>query len=236
MATPQAITLDHVSKAYKGTRVVDDASFSVPRGRITALLGPNGAGKTTVLNMILGLSTPTSGHVVHHDEGRPRLGASLDGGWFCGSIPASRDWDYAAALCGATARHSEEVRRFVGLPDEAMGRSVAKFSTGMRQRHGIGIALLSRPDVLVLDEPVNGLDPEGIRWLRSVLARFAEQGGTVLLSSHLLGEVAHVADHLVVLKRTVRFAGPVAALDPATGDLESQYFDLVGEGASSCLS
>ena len=123
----------------------------------------------------------------------------------------------------------------MGLRAGDMRKPVTKFSTGMRQRHGLGIALLGEPDVLILDEPVNGLDPEGIRWLRGVMRSFADRGGTVLLSSHLLGEVEHVADHLVVVNKTVRFAGSVDELGVGAGrgELEGQYFSLVGVGRSA---
>ena len=232
-----AITVAGVTKQYRTTTAVENVSFSVPRGSVTALLGPNGAGKTTLLSMILGLVRPTSGAIEFRDGESTTIGASLDGGWFASGLKAADDWAYASAVLGVPPQRAAEVRRAVGIDDRALGRSVAKFSTGMKQRHGLGIALLGEPDILVLDEPVNGLDPDGIRWLRDVISDYAAQGGTVLLSSHLLGEVAHVADHVVVVNRTLRFAGSVEELDSlAAGDLETQYFDLVSERSLLCVS
>ncbi len=229
------IDVKGVTKSFRGVVAVENAAFVVPRGGVTALLGPNGAGKTTTLRMILGLARPTSGRVAYAGGSAPRIGASLDGGWGSGQVSAAADWDYVAGVLGVPRSRVEEVREYVGLRAGDMRKPVTKFSTGMRQRHGLGIALLGEPDVLILDEPVNGLDPEGIRWLRGVMRSFADRGGTVLLSSHLLGEVEHVADHLVVVNKTVRFAGSVDELGVGAGrgELEGQYFSLVGAGRSA---
>lgn len=222
------IDVSGVTKTFGSVTAVDNVTFSVPKGSITALLGPNGAGKTTLLRMILGFARPSAGVISYH-ETQPRIGASLDGGWGSKDVSAAQDWCYVARVLGVSSDAADIVRERVGLSKKDMRKPVAKFSTGMRQRYGLGVALLGDPDLLVLDEPVNGLDPEGIRWLRDLMKSFADAGGTVLLSSHLLGEVAHVADHLVVLRQNIRFAGPVHELDASLspGDLESQYFALI---------
>lgn len=229
------IEVKGVTKSFGDFVAVDNASFVVPRGSVTALLGPNGAGKTTTLRMILGLARPTAGGVEYAGGAAPRIGASLDGGWGSGGVSASADWEYVARVLDVPRARMEQIREYVGLRPNEMTKPVTKFSTGMRQRHGLGIALMGDPDILILDEPVNGLDPEGIRWLRGVMRTFADKGGTVLLSSHLLGEVEHVADHLVMVNKTVRFCGSVDELGSGFGhgELEDQYFALVGAGRSA---
>ena len=234
MEPVNAVVVKGVSKSFGQVAAVEDSSFVVPRGAVTALLGPNGAGKTTTLRMILGLARPSSGTIEYSGGSAPRIGASLDGGWGSGHVSAAADYAYVSRVLGVSRTHANEIREFVGLKPDDMNKPVTKFSTGMRQRYGLAVALLGNPDLLVLDEPVNGLDPEGIPWLRGVIRTFADNGVTVLLSSHLLGEVEHVADHLLVVNQTLRYAGPVSELGIGTDhDLEDQYFSLVGVRSAS---
>jgi ABC-2 type transport system ATP-binding protein len=200
------ITLDSLTKSYGGFTAVDDVSFAAEAGRVTGFLGPNGAGKSTTLRMLVGLTTPTSGH------------AAIDGRRFA-DLP--NPGTEVGVLLDASAQHAGRTGREIlriaqqtmGLPSgrvEAMldlvsltpaeaDRRVRHYSLGMRQRLGIATALIGDPRVLILDEPANGLDPAGIRWMRDLLRGFANRGGTVLLSSHLLHEIEVIADDLVVI-------------------------------------
>lgn len=233
MANPICIKIDGVSKSFGKITAVKDVSFVVSEGSVTGLLGPNGAGKTTLLRMILGLANPSVGTITYPNRDRDSnryIGASLNGGWAAEGLTAAKDWDYAREMLGVSKEKCTELQAFVGLGEEDMKRPVSKFSTGMRQRHGLGIALLGDPKVLVLDEPLNGLDPEGIRWMRAVIDDLATRGVSILLSSHLLSEVEHVAEDLVIINRTVRFTGTLAELKRQVGeegDLEHQYFALL---------
>ena len=168
------ITVENLTKRYGGFTAVDDISFEVRPGSVVGFLGPNGAGKPTAMRMMTGLTPPTSGREVLR---------------------------VAAISIGVSRTRVEEALALVGLDDEEAGRRVRNYSLGMRQRLGIAAALLGEPQVLVLDEPANGLDPQGIHWMRGLLRRFADGGGTVLLSSHLLHEVQIVADDLVMIGR-----------------------------------
>ena len=186
---------------------VDEVSFTVKPGQVTGFLGPNGAGKSTTMRMILGLDTPTSGEV--------RWTASPTASWPTLSVRSGRSWtprpSSAAAVppttsCGwptATASPavgSAEVLDIVGLSDVA-GKRVGTFSLGMNQRLGIAAALLGDPETVMFDEPINGLDPEGILWIRNLMKSLASEGRTVFLSSHLMSEMAQTADHLIVIGR-----------------------------------
>jgi ABC-2 type transport system ATP-binding protein len=199
------ITFDAVVKRYGPVTAVDDVTLDVRPGRVTGLLGPNGAGKTTLMRMLLGLAAPTRGRAAV--GGRPyaalprptrTVGAHLD---VHGAHPGRRARSHLRALAygaGLPSRRADEVLEEVGLADAA-GRRVGTFSLGMTQRLGIAGALLGDPAVLVLDEPVNGLDPDGVRWMRDLLRRRAREGSTVLLSSHLMSETQSTADHVVVV-------------------------------------
>jgi ABC-2 type transport system ATP-binding protein len=205
--THVSIEVEGLSKIFSGHPAVQDITFTVAPGRVTGFLGPNGAGKSTTMRMILDLVHPTSGRATV--LGRPyreleapgrSVGALLDTAQF---HPARTGMNHLRVL--ATAMHIErsrihEVLELVELGDEA-NKKVGAYSLGMKQRLGIAAALLGSPEVLVLDEPANGLDPAGMRWLRGFLRRLAADGKTVFVSSHLLDEVAHMAHEVIVINR-----------------------------------
>ncbi|MFJ3789991.1 ABC transporter ATP-binding protein [Kitasatospora sp. NPDC090091] len=201
------IQVQGLSKEYDGTRVVADLDFEVRPGVVTGFLGPNGAGKSTTMRMVLGLERPTAGRALV--DGRPyaelpdplrRVGALLDPQAVHGGRTARGHLRWLAASNALPRRRVDEVLAQVGLTDAA-DRRIRGFSLGMRQRLGVAAALLGDPPVLMLDEPVNGLDPEGIRWIRTLLRGLAAEGRSVLVSSHLMTEMALTADHLVVIGR-----------------------------------
>ncbi|MDY0811095.1 ABC transporter ATP-binding protein [Kitasatospora purpeofusca] len=201
------IEIQGLTKEYDGKRVVDDLSFEVRPGVVTGFLGPNGAGKSTTMRMVLGLDRPTAGRALI--DGRPyieltdplrRVGALLDAQALHGGRTARGHLRWIAASNGLPDRRVGEALAQVGLADAA-DRRIRGFSLGMRQRLGVAAALLGDPPVLLLDEPVNGLDPEGIRWIRTLLRDLAAEGRAVLVSSHLMTEMALTADHLVVIGR-----------------------------------
>ncbi|WP_431969962.1 ABC transporter ATP-binding protein [Nocardia sp. bgisy134] len=202
-----SIDVHELSKNYGRIRAVDDVTFTVRPGVVTGFLGPNGAGKSTTMRLILGLDRPTSGTASlggqsFVDSGQPLalVGALLDP-FAAHPARTARDHLLALAVSNRLApRRAERVLEEVGLA-EAARRRIRTFSLGMRQRLGIAAALLGDPPVLMLDEPSNGLDPEGIIWIRETLRRLAGEGRTVLVSSHLMGETASFADHLLVLGR-----------------------------------
>jgi ABC-2 type transport system ATP-binding protein len=194
-----------LTKEYRGVMAVDDLSFTVEPGRVTGFLGPNGAGKTTTLRMLLGLVEPTAGTATiggarYADLDQPirRVGAILEAG------AAHKDRtgrDHLRIVCqsaGIPLARADEVLELVGL-GAAGNRTFRGYSLGMRQRLGVAAELLGDPQVLILDEPANGLDPEGIRWMRDLLRTLAAQGRTILVSSHLLGEMEQLADDLVII-------------------------------------
>jgi ABC-2 type transport system ATP-binding protein len=202
-----AITISHLTKRYGPVLAVDDLSFDVHPGKVTGFLGPNGSGKTTTLRILLGLATPTSGSatiggLAYHQLPDParQVGAALDSNTFHPGRSATQHLKVIATAAGLPHRRVGEVLDLVGLSDAA-GRRVGGYSLGMRQRLSLASALLGDPGVLVLDEPLNGLDPDGIRWIRSLLRRLAAEGRTVLVSSHLLSEVAQTVDDVVVLSK-----------------------------------
>ncbi|MDO8388980.1 MAG: ATP-binding cassette domain-containing protein [Actinomycetota bacterium] len=212
------ITVSHLTKRY-GTRLaVDDISFDVAAGRVTGFVGPNGAGKSTTMKMMVGLIRPDHGDVRYHGVSYTRLkhptrvvGSVLDAGAMHPGRTAREHLRAMAALSSIPARRVDEVLHEVGL-DSAAGQRAGGFSLGMRQRLALAGALLGEPDVLLLDEPSNGLDPDGIRWLRTSLGEFAGRGGTVFVSSHLIGELEMFADDLIVVGGgTLLAAEPVAA-------------------------
>src|SRR4051812_17694844 len=200
------IAVDHLSKRYGSQLAVNDISFTCEPGTVTGFLGPNGAGKSTTLRMICGLTPPTAGGATV--LGRPyrkldnpgrRVGVLLDASAQHAGRTGREVLAVSGAVLGVPAARVSELLDLVGLSKAAARKRVGAYSLGMRQRLGIAHALLGDPGVLILDEPANGLDPEGIYWMRGLLRDFADRAGTVLLSSHLLGEVEALADQLVMI-------------------------------------
>ena len=201
------IEVDHLTKRFRKTVAVDDLSFKVREGAITGFLGPNGAGKTTTLRIVLGLVRATSGQALV--MGRPyrgldsptrRLGAVLEAANFHPGRSGRNHLRVLATATGIPQSRVDDVLALVGLTDAA-GRRVGGYSLGMRQRLSLAGALLGEPQVLVLDEPANGLDPQGIRWLRELLRTLASEGKTILVSSHVLPEIEQIADEVVIIHR-----------------------------------
>ncbi|MET7385806.1 ATP-binding cassette domain-containing protein [Streptomyces sp. NPDC005529] len=202
-----SIDVHELTKEYGGRRGVDHLTFSVLPGRVTGFLGPNGAGKSTTMRLVLGLDRPNSGTATvggrayaSLDEPLRQVGALLDAGAAHGSRTARDHLRALAATNRIPERRVDEVLEEAGLASVAR-RRVRTYSLGMRQRLGIAAALLGDPPVMLLDEPSNGLDPEGIIWIRELLRRLAREGRTVLVSSHLMSETASFADQLIVLGR-----------------------------------
>ena len=212
------ITVSNLTKRYGSRVAVSDMTFDVAPGRVTGFVGPNGAGKSTTMRMMVGLTRPDHGDVRYHGVSYTRMqhptrvvGSVLDAGAMHPGRTAREHLRAMAALSSIAARRVDEVLHEVGL-DTAADQRAGGFSLGMRQRLALAGALLGEPDVLLLDEPSNGLDPDGIRWLRHHLTDFADQGGTVFVSSHLIGELAMFAHDLVVVGGgTLLAAEPVAA-------------------------
>ena len=200
------IKVEHLSKRYGSHPAVDDVSFTCEPGTVTGFLGPNGAGKSTTMRMICGLTPPTAGTATVDGQayrrlGNPgrRIGVLLDASAQHAGRTGREVLTLAALTMGVDKRRVDESLDRVGLNSTAAKRRVKAYSLGMRQRLGLAYAMLGDPGILILDEPANGLDPEGIFWMRGLLRDFADCGGTVLLSSHLLREVEAVADRLVVI-------------------------------------
>ena len=196
-----------LTKSYGSTTAVNDLSFDVKPGIVTGFLGPNGAGKTTSMRLILGLDRPTAGTVTVNGQSyrakrapRQEIGALIDPSAIHKDRSAYHHLLWQAQASGLKRQRVDEVLNLVGLGDVA-GKKAGGFSLGMRQRLGIASALLGDPPVLLFDEPVNGLDPEGIQWIRSLLKQFAAEGRTVFISSHLMSEMEQTADHVLVIGR-----------------------------------
>ena len=207
LAWPEMIEATELTKRYGAKTAVDGLSFAVRPGVVTGFLGPNGAGKSTTMRMIVGLDAPTSGDVTidgsrYRDLPAPlhRVGALLEARSIHPGRSAANHLLALAQTHGISRARVDEVIELVGLQQVARKRA-GTFSLGMGQRLGIASALLGDPDTLVLDEPVNGLDPEGIHWIRTLLRRLAAEGRTILVSSHLMSEMALTADHLIVVGR-----------------------------------
>lgn len=200
------IEVSHLSKSYGDFRAVDDINFTCHAGRVTGFLGPNGAGKSTAMRMITGLTNPTSGTATidglrYHDIPNParQVGVLLDASAQHGGRTGREVLAIGALWMGLPSSRVDEMLDLVGLTGKESKRRVRNYSLGMRQRLGIAHALLGDPRVLILDEPANGLDPAGIHWMRTLLRGFAERGGAVMLSSHLLHEIQIIADDLIVI-------------------------------------
>jgi len=220
-------------------------SFDVERGMVLGLLGPNGAGKTTVLRMLMGLIRPTAGTIRAFGEpvaaGAPvlaRIGAFVEGPGFLPHLSGRDNLDLYWRATGRPAAdaHLEEALAIADL-GSALDRAVRTYSQGMRQRLAIAQAMLGLPDLLVLDEPTNGLDPPQIREMRDVLIRYAEAGRTVIVSSHLLSEVEMTCTHAVVMSRGRRVAaGPVAEIVGSGRRLEDAFLEIIGTGNGEASS
>jgi ABC-2 type transport system ATP-binding protein len=239
MTTPEPVTIDVRSlvKRFGAVTAVNDLTFQARPGRVTGFLGPNGAGKTTTLRVLLGLARPDAGAATVNGRAfaqleRPSrmLGAIIEEPAFHPGRTARVELRYLARAAGVRPERVETVLGEVDLRSAA-DRRVGGFSLGMRQRLGLAAALLGEPAALVLDEPANGLDPIGIRWLRDLLRRFTDAGGTVLVSSHLLAEIAQLADDVVVIyDGRLVVQGPMAQTIQEAGagdDLEEAFVRLI---------
>jgi len=227
------IQVRNLTKTFGKTAAVRGLTFAASAGQVTGFLGPNGSGKTTTLRIILGLVRPTIGTALidgmsYRDLPRPRavVGAVLES---TGFHPGRRASDHLRVIAAANRvgiRRVDEVLDRVGLADAA-GRRVRSFSLGMRQRLGLAAAILTDPQVLLLDEPANGLDPAGIAWLRVMLRSLAAEGRTVLVASHVLGEVTRTVDNVVIVSAgQLRFAGSLDEIGRTGTELESAFLEL----------
>jgi ABC-2 type transport system ATP-binding protein len=221
------IRIEQLTKRYGVHTAVDSLSFTVAPGTVTGFLGPNGAGKSTTMRMLVGLTPPTSGSatvlgVPYASLGNPgrRVGVLLDASAQHPGRTGREVLSLGATVMGLPRSRVDEMLDVVGLTAEESRRRVGDYSLGMRQRLGIGHALLGDPEVLILDEPANGLDPGGIHWMRGLLRQFVDRGGSVLLSSHLLHEVEVIADELVIIGGgRIVAQGPKSALLAGAGTL-----------------
>ncbi len=231
--TDPVVTIRSLSKRYGPVVAVEDLTFSLERGTVTGFLGPNGAGKSTTLRLLLGLAEPTTGEALvfgrryrELDQPARRVGAVLESNDFHPARSGRNHLRVLALAAQIPSGRVEEVLTLVELADAA-DRRVKTYSLGMRQRLGLAGALLGVPELLILDEPANGLDPVGVHWLRGFLHRFANDGGTVVISSHALAEVAQTVDHIVIIDRGRLLAA--ARLDELTNrgeTLEQTYLEL----------
>ena len=247
---PLPLEVRALTKRYGETTAVDDLSFAVPAGRITGFLGPNGAGKTTTLRALLGLVAPTAGEALvtgvryrQLTDPARTVGAVLEASSYHPARSGRNHLRALAAAAGVPGDRVEDVLADVELTNAAH-RRVGGYSLGMRQRLSVAAALLGAPMLLVLDEPANGLDPEGLRWLRNLLRSFADRGGTVFISSHVLAEIARLADEVAIIHRgrliaheplealTARAVGGTLVRSPQAEELRAQ---LAREGIDAAL-
>jgi ABC-2 type transport system ATP-binding protein len=229
------VSVAGLTKRFGDVTAVRDLSFDAEAGTVTGFLGPNGAGKTTTLRVLLGLAHPTSGEALvfgrcFTDLDRPatRIGAVLEA---ADVHPGRTGRDHLRVLAAAARVPSSRVDELLAFVDlsEAADRRVAAYSLGMRQRLALATALLGSPEVLILDEPTNGLDPEGIWWLHGFLRGFVAEGGTVLISSHHLAEIAETVDRVVVIERgRLVVQCPLADLTAGNSSLEAAFLELTG--------
>jgi len=239
LALDPVVTVSSLTKHYGQVKAVENLTFALNQGTVTGFLGANGAGKSTTLRLLLGLAEPTSGkalvfgrHYRDLDQPARRVGAVLESGDFHPGRSGRNHLRTLSLPAGIQSSRVEEVLEFVELT-KAADRLVGTYSLGMRQRLGLAGALLGDPELLILDEPANGLDPVGVHWLRTFIRRFADRGRTVLISSHVLAEVAQTVDRVVIIH-----AGRLvvdAALDELAGrgrSLEETYLELTGREAS----
>jgi ABC-2 type transport system ATP-binding protein len=234
-AATAVVTVRSLTKRFGDLVAVDELTFALQPGTVTGFLGPNGAGKTTTLRLLLGLAEPTAGEALAFgrryrdlDQAARRVGAVLESNDF---HPGRSGRDHLRALALAAEIPSTRVHEVLALVEleGAAERRVKTYSLGMRQRLGLAAALLGDPELLVLDEPANGLDPAGVHWLRGFLRRFAEQGRTVLVSSHLLAEAAQTVDHVVIIDHGRLLAsGRLDELTDGGRTLEDVFLGLTG--------
>lgn len=230
-----AIEFRNLTKTYAGVPAVDSLTASVKSGRITGFLGPNGAGKSTALRCLLGLASPTSGSAVINGVPYSQLtapthivGAVLDTSGFNPALTAEQNLKVLCAAAGIPDSRATEVLELVDLTAAAHKRT-AKFSLGMKQRLTLAAALLGNPQILVLDEPTNGLDPIGIAWLRTFLRKLADTGTAVLVSSHQLAEMQHTVDDVLIITNGRLIAQGSLAEITAGETLENAFFALIGQ-------
>ncbi|MGX1738904.1 ATP-binding cassette domain-containing protein [Corynebacterium flavescens] len=233
MNTPK-IEFEAVSKCFGEHQVLDRIRFKVSPGRVHALLGRNGAGKSTLLSILLGLLPADSGEVAIDDHPFSRadlrnIGASINGPALYGHLSARNNLLVHTKLLGLPATEADRTLAIVGLQDTGK-KKTKSFSTGMKARLALAQAMLGNPQILILDEPQNGLDPQGISDLRHLLRDWAARGATVLVSSHQLGEVMHLADEVTIISDSrVAYSGPLNELAPI-GNLEEEFFRLTAGG------
>ncbi|MET0692996.1 MAG: ATP-binding cassette domain-containing protein [Propionibacteriaceae bacterium] len=233
------IDVHDVTKAYAGHTVLDSVSFTVPPGRVVAFLGPNGSGKSTTLRILLGLAKANAGSATIGDLPYAALatpartvGVMMDNAGLHPGRTAAQHLRIAALASDIDPRRIQAVLATVGL-DTVARRKIKTFSLGMKQRLGLAAALLGDPKILVLDEPANGLDPQGVHWLRDFLRSFANDGGSVLVTSHILAEVEQVADDVVLIDRgRVVASGPIHELIELNS-LEHYYLSVLGRPAEA---
>jgi ABC-2 type transport system ATP-binding protein len=214
-----AISVSDLSKIYGEAAAVSHATFEVPKGTVCGFVGPNGAGKTTTIRMLLGLISATGGtgtvlgeSINEPEKYLPRVGAMIEGPAFYPALSAKENLNVLATLGHFPKKRVDELLELVGLADRA-GSKFKTYSLGMKQRLGIAAALLPNPELLILDEPTNGLDPEGIQEIRELMQSLAQEGTTVFVSSHLLSELEMISEHLVMLRKgKVLFTGRLAEL------------------------
>ena len=236
--TATKISVSHLYKRYGSHQVIDDVSFDVQEGQVTLLAGPNGAGKSTLLRMICGLDTIDKGditimgrHYSQLSDPKHTIGALLDATWLDTALTAEQNLRVLADLAGIHRRRVANCLEMCGLTSVA-GRKVSDFSLGMRQRCGIAAALLGDPDLLILDEPVNGLDPAGVAEIRELIVSLARQEGvTIIVSSHILSEIEQMADVVgIICAGSLRYQGPLSGLQDE-GVIDFTVSDPAGAAA-----
>lgn len=232
------IAIEGLVKTYGKQNAVDNLTANVQKGRITGFLGPNGAGKSTTLRCLVGLSKPTSGSVTIND--RPyrelenplsKVGTVLDSRGFHPALTGRQNLRVVAAAAGIDDSRVDEVLEMVELT-EAAGRKMKKYSLGMKQRLALAGAILGDPEILILDEPANGLDPAGIAWLRNFLRQLAQGGRTILVSSHQLAEMQHTVDDVLIINKGKLIASGTKEQVMGDGTLEEAFLKLTGGALS----